>query len=418
MKPELGTLYYDGSCRFCTDGVMRLRAWLAKRGVEIKPFELEAGAPFPEEMRLRCRDGREFGGADAALVVVGARWWGKPLEWIGKLPGIHALLEAGYRWVAQRRHCIGGACQISLPEESDRELGDEVRPIRKTRPLTLWSGWLVMIGLTLLAGWAGFALELENWIRMWLLAVAMWLGFKTLALATTAADGWPRGAMGWLGFALWPGMDVAAFTGRSRPRVYRESEAKVAAVAVLRVLAGGALIFWLAERLVNPVAVGWCGMIALVLALHFGLFDLLALGWRRVGYDVERLMNAPWRARSLADFWGGRWNRAFSRVTNRALFRPMTRRFGVAWGTLAGFFLSGVIHEVVISVPAGGGYGLPTLYFLAQGLGVLLERRLGWRGDWRGRVLMVVVVLGPAFWLFHVEYMKEVMVPMLELMAN
>lgn len=401
MKPEFGTLFYDGTCRFCTDGVMRLRGWLEKRGVEIQPFDVSEGEVTPDEMRLRCADGREFGGADAALVVIGARWWGKPVEWIGRLPGIFHLLAAGYRWVAGRRHCIGGAC----------ELKTAATPRRKRIPLPI--GWGVMLLLTLLAGWAGLALVLENWLRMWVLAVAMWLGFKTLALATTAADGWPNGGLGWLGFAMWPGMDVAAFARRGRPRVYAESEGRVALVAVLRVALGAALVLWLAARLTDPVAIGWCGMIGLVLILHFGLFDLLALFWRRVGFDVERLMNAPWRARSLADFWGGRWNRAFSHVANRALFRPMTKRFGLVWGTLAGFLLSGVVHEVVISVPARGGYGLPTMYFLMQGLGVLLERKLGWRGDWRGRVLMTVVLIGPAFWLFHPQFMTAVVEPML-----
>jgi alginate O-acetyltransferase complex protein AlgI len=404
MKPHLGTLFYDGTCRFCADGVMRFRGWLEKRGVEIAPFDVAEGEAIPDEMRLRCTDGRECGGADAALVVIGARWRGKPLEWIGRLPGVYHLLVAGYRWVAGRRHCIGGACELPA-------LG---RPDAKGGRISLFAAWSVMVALTVLAGWSGFALGLENWLRMWVLAVAMWLGFKTLALATTAADGWPKGGFGWLGFALWPGMDVVAFARRARPQVYAESEAKVALLAFVRVVAGVAMVTWLAGRLSDPVAIGWCGMIGLMLILHFGLFDLLALFWRRFGFDVERLMNAPWRAHSLADFWGGRWNRAFSRVANRALFRPMTRRMGLVWGTMGGFLLSGVIHEAVISVPARGGYGLPTMYFLVQSLGLLLERKMGWRGEWRGRVLMVVVLSGPALWLFHPGFMTEVMAPMLE----
>ena len=293
-------------------------------------------------------------------------------------------------------------------------VGPEARPYPLKRVLSLPVAWAIMVGLTFLAGWAGFALGLEKWLHMWLLAVAMWLGFKTLALATTAADGWPLGALGWLGFALWPGMDVAAFARRVRPQVYAESEVKVAGLALLRVVAGLAIVAGLAGRLSDPVATGWCAMVGLVLILHFGLFDLLALCWRRVGFDVERLMNAPWRAGSLADFWGGRWNRAFSRVANRALFRPMTRRVGLAWGTMGGFLLSGVIHEMVISVPARGGYGLPTLYFALQGMGVLLERKLDWRGHWRGRLLMAGLLFVPAFWLFHPQFMVEVMTPMLE----
>jgi len=405
MKTQWGTLFYDGNCRFCTDGAHRLSGWLARRGVEIAPFEIAEGESLPEEMRLRCEDGREFGGADAVLLVVEASWWGKPLAWIGRLPGFYTLLNAGYRGIARRRYCVGGTCELPHPPKADRV----------SRRITLATTWWITVLLTLVAGWAGDALELENWGRMWLLAVAMWLGFKILALNTTAAGGWPGGLGGGLGFALWPGMDVAAFARRERPKIYREAEWKVALAALLRMVVGLLLVFWGDSRVTSPVAVGWCGMVGLVLVLHFGVFDLLALFWRRLGFDVERLMQAPWRAHSLADFWGGRWNRAFSHVANRALFRPMTRRFGLAWGTLAGFLLSGVVHEVVISVAARGGHGLPTMYFLLQGLGVLMERQLGWRGDWRGTVLMGVVLLAPAFWLFHPLFMAEVMAPMVEL---
>jgi len=41
---------------------------------------------------------------------------------------------------------------------------------------------------------------------------------------------------------------------------------------------------------------------------------------------------------------------------------------------LAVFFVSGLLHELVISFPAGGGWGLPTLYFVLHGGLVWLER--------------------------------------------
>ena len=396
MKAELGTLYFDGDCHLCTRGVTRLKAWLAKRGVAIEPFPSGPGIAPPAEMRLHCCDGRELGGADAALAVVGARGLGKLLARVGRLPGIFALLNVAYRWVAARRHCQNGSCQVPAQRKG----------------LHLATAWVLTGGLTVAAFAFGRGLGMEGWVWMWLLALALWLGFKLLALATTARNGWPRGGLGWLGYALWPGMDAAAFAGRCRPRIYRQAGWKCALFAGLRFAAGGWLVFRLAERLANPVAVGWCGMVGMVLMLHFGVFDWLALFWRRMGFDVERIMDAPWRARSLADFWGSRWNRAFSHVANRALFRPMTRRFGLAPGTLAGFALSGVAHELVISVPANAGYGLPTMYFLLQGTGVLLERWLGWRGDWRGRLLMVVTLTGPAFWLFHPAFMSGVVEPM------
>jgi len=405
MSAELGTLYFDGDCSLCSEGVMRLRAWLAKRGVDIEPFPTGTGIGRPEEMRLNCRDGREFGGVDAALVIIGARGPGKCLAWIGRLPGIFAVLDAGYCWLARRRQCFNGSCEIRVHR----------------RALSPTAAWVLTAAMTLIAFVLGHVLGqrpgLEGWTRMWLLAVALWAGFKVLALATTARGGWPGTGPGWLGYALWPGMDAAAFAVRRRPGFYREAGWKCAVVAGMRIVAGSWLLFRMAGRMSDPIVAGWCGMVGIVLVLHFGIFDWLALFWRRIGFDVERIMDAPWRARSLADFWGSRWNRAFSHVANRALFRPMTRRFGLVWGTLAGFGLSGIAHELVISLPANRGYGLPTLYFLIQGAGVLAERRLGWRGDWRGRLLMVVILSGPVFWLFHPAFMSGVVVPMVERFA-
>ncbi|CAN5161151.1 hypothetical protein BH23VER1_BH23VER1_03490 [soil metagenome] len=399
-KSGLGILYFDGRCALCRGGAERLGGWLARRGIGIAPFPEGPGIRVPDEMRLRCHDGREFGGADAALVVVSAGWWGKPLGWLGRLPGVYRILVAGYRWVARNRYCLGGSCEVRRRKPATRSA------------FTPAGAWWLAGALVLLAFAGGLAMDLVGWLRMWLLAVALWVGFKVLALATTAADRRPRGG-GWIAYALWPGMDAAAFGNRRELRTEGGSMGKGAVAAGARVVVGVWLIAGLAGQMQNPVAAGWCGMAGLVLVLHFGLFDWLALFWRRVGYDVERLMEAPWRARSLADFWGARWNRAFSHVANRALFRPLTRRFGPGWGTMAGFGLSGLAHELVISVPAGAGYGLPTAYFLVQGVGVLAERGLGWRGTLQGRLVMAVVVLAPAFWLFHPAFMTGVVAPML-----
>lgn len=85
---------------------------------------------------------------------------------------------------------------------------------------------------------------------------------------------------------------------------------------------------------------------------------------------------------------------------------------------MAVFLTSGLIHDFVISIPARAGYGLPTLYFLLQGIGVLFERstvgkklQLG-RGA-AGRIFAAVVTVGPLGLLFPPPFIERVVVPML-----
>jgi alginate O-acetyltransferase complex protein AlgI len=96
----------------------------------------------------------------------------------------------------------------------------------------------------------------------------------------------------------------------------------------------------------------------------------------------------------------------------------MRTRFGSPIATLMVFLISGLIHELVISLPAGGGYGLPTTYFMIQGLGVASERTQFARGiglgrGWRGFLFTTVIAGGPVFWLFPEPFIRNVIVPML-----
>src|SRR5260370_39590790 len=71
------------------------------------------------------------------------------------------------------------------------------------------------------------------------------------------------------------------------------------------------------------------------------------------------------------------------------IFAPLHKRLGVGATGFLVFVMSGLVHDLVISVPARGGYGLPTTYFVVQGVGAALERsrfgkRLGLRRGLRG----------------------------------
>lgn len=137
----------------------------------------------------------------------------------------------------------------------------------------------------------------------------------------------------------------------------------------LRNLVIGLALFFGIARFVAPQSsylAAYLGMAGIVFTLHFGLFQLLSCVWRRAGVEARPLMNTPVVSESLGEFWSRRWNTAFRDLTHRFLFRPLTRRFGVRAGIAGGFAFSGLVHELVVSVPAGGGYGGPTLLFDAK----------------------------------------------------
>lgn len=129
------------------------------------------------------------------------------------------------------------------------------------------------------------------------------------------------------------------------------------------------------------------------------LVALATLLWLPSGRLLPPLHNRLQFARSVAEFWGRRWNLWFSDWFRSAIFVPLRR-----WPVLAMilvFVISGLMHEWVINVPlyavTGKRYfGSMMLYFLLQAAGVLVERHF-LRGNARVKSLFVwLVVLVPA----------------------
>ena len=249
---------------------------------------------------------------------------------------------------------------------------------------------------------------------MWTLAGSIYVGCKWLTWRRT-----PTSDVAWwrhVGYLLaWPGLDAPAFlTKRSTNRPSRAEWAFGAAKCVL-----GIALFFGAGRFASfdePYLVGWIGMIGMVLILHFGFFHLLSCAWRSVGVDARPLMDKPLTSCSLSEFWGRRWNTAFRDLTHRFLFRPLTPWLGARGAIFGGFVFSGVVHDVVISMPARGGYGGPTLFFTVQAVGMLFERsavarRFGLGRGLRGWAFTMAVLLVPVYWLFHPPFVENIVVP-------
>lgn len=409
-KPVAGWIFFDASCRFCVAGCRRWGRVLERRGFAWVPLQspgaaARLGVPEAEllnELRVLPADGPALGGVDAVLALMRRVEWLRPLAWLLGLPGLRPLAAAGYRRLARHRHCLGGRCRLNLPTPRTASL-------RPSDALAC----LAAPGLL-----AALVTSQPRWVFMWALGIGLGLAGKWLTWRDARSLGLPTPparTLAW--FLLWPGLDGRAFFARSAPPARPPVREWIR--AGIQLALGLSLFCVAAPRvaLTHPLTGGWLAMIGVVLTLHFGLFHLLSLAWRRHGVHAHPIMRRPLGANSLAAFWGDRWNTAFSIPARRFLFAPLTRRLGIVPAITAVFLLSGLLHECVISLPAGAGYGLPTAYFLLQAAGILLERsglgrRLGFSHGVRGWIHMAVFTAGPLFWLFPPAFIESVVLPM------
>jgi hypothetical protein len=257
---------------------------------------------------------------------------------------------------------------------------------------------------------------LPPWEFMWALSFAIYFSLKWVtwwrARRLTAHPMWRSVAY----LIAWPGMEADRFLN-TQQRVPAPATAKWLWAVFETSL--GALLLWVLARSVpqhNPLLRGWVGMAGLILILHFGLFQMVALLWEGFGVAAEPIMRSPLRSTSLGEFWGKRWNLGFRQLAYELIFRPTFRALGTGTAGFLVFAVSGLIHDLVISLPARAGYGLPTLYFLLQGAGVTIERSrvgqsFGLARGMRGWCFMTVFLIAPVFWLFHPWFVLRVIVP-------
>ncbi|HTG28551.1 MAG TPA: MBOAT family protein [Methylomirabilota bacterium] len=284
---------------------------------------------------------------------------------------------------------------------------------------TRWkvTGWLPLAVLPAAA--LAFYKLLVPWAFMWILAVSIYAGLKWLTW-WSARNHIHHQVWCDIAYLLaWPGMDAEAFlrsSGRvSRPRVREWLRA-------VFVTCAGAALLWIVSRVPPPNLLllrGWIGMLGLILLLHFGTFQIVALFWQNLGVDAQPIMSAPLHSHSLSEFWGKRWNLGFRELAHDLIFAPLHRRLGVAGAGFLVFVVSGLIHDLVISLPARGGYGLPTFYFALQGIGVALERssvgsQLGLRRGYRGWLFMASFAAAPVYFLFHPPFVLRVIIPFIK----
>ncbi len=275
-----GWVLYDGDCSICTRTARRCKGLLERVGFQIAALQVaEAGVECrrdergrPTEMIVVMPDGRKLGGADGIVAIARRLWWGWPLYAVAQVPGVMNLMRVVYRYIAARRACSGSVCAI--PQR--RKAGD---------------GLVLVILPVLVLLTQNFY---PSWVFMWLLAWSLFFGCKWLT--------WRRGlrtidGVGWfvsLGYLFgWVGMDAKRFF--SGAPVQFKLKWSDWGWPVANILAGTTLIWLVVRQMVGawPIAAGWVGMVGVILCLHFGTFQLLALAWQRSGVNARSLMQEP-----------------------------------------------------------------------------------------------------------------------------
>jgi alginate O-acetyltransferase complex protein AlgI len=243
--------------------------------------------------------------------------------------------------------------------------------------------------------------------------------FFALKLLTLAGTPWDVPAWRLASYVfLWPGMKPSQFLGLA-PTKRPVAKGSELARALAKTALGLAGFAWAVvnAKTAPPMWVGWVGMLGIIFTLHFGGFDLLSWAWRRAGVAALPIMKSPMRSTSLGEFWGERWNLAFAEIARRFIFRPLARPLGASLAGSTVFLVSGLVHESVISLPARGGWGGPTFYFVLQAVGIVTERgaagrRIGLGRGWLGWFWVLLFAAVPIPLLFHRPFVERVIVPM------
>ncbi|MGJ8672604.1 MBOAT family protein [Rubritalea sp.] len=244
------------------------------------------------------------------------------------------------------------------------------------------------------------SLEAGAFLRMVMLCSVLMAGMKWIVYSEWRRSGGQVIPLGsWLCFACcWFGMDPKPWVTSRRKLSVRADWAWGSFCG----LVGVALVYVMSD-VVALVPL----FIAMSMGFHFGALRLLTAFWKSVGVPVRALFRNPLRMRGFADFWGKRWNLAYSQMMARCVKRPLNRFLDQRAGTFAVFVISGLLHELAITVPVRGGYGLPTLFFMMQGLFTCYE---GKPSKWMGVLCGLSLIWGLPV-LFPERFVMEVILP-------
>jgi len=252
-------------------------------------------------------------------------------------------------------------------------------------------------------------------VRMLVIVIFQLVSMKIVVYTITSERGTNLNFFQWIAFAIgWFGMRSDLFKNfpeASRPHrsLFIKGTSRIAiGLALLYLSSMPSLqhLFFLPDILL---------LAGLSLVLHFGILNLAAGVWRSCGVPVSELFPSPYRSRSLKEFWGKRWNVAFSEMTALIIYRPLKSNIGSRAAIVTSFLFSGLLHEIAISLPVRTGYGFPMLYFVIHAICMQLEEQPIIKRAINRPVTATLWVLGclllPISLLFHPAFVHEVLEP-------
>jgi hypothetical protein len=111
----------------------------------------------------------------------------------------------------------------------------------------------------------------------------------------------------------------------------------------------------------------------------YGCAEIAFALWSLAGLRGYPHFNNFYSARTPADFWR-RYNRPVTQYMFENVFRPAGGARAPVRGTLAAFFVSGVLHEYIAGIALQEVQGFQLAFFMIQGAAVAATQRLRPRG--------------------------------------
>jgi len=161
----------------------------------------------------------------------------------------------------------------------------------------------------------------------------------------------------------------------------------------------GVNLFWggCSSNSRGPISGAWLGPVGeLAFLLRFGCFHLLRAALAKLGHRCQTINELAGAGAQRCGFLGPGWSDGFRKFDASLLFQPLTsQNMGPRWSMVLGFGMSGLVHDLVISVPTGGGCSPAdvVLSFARQRSAVRAVARLG--RAWQGWLLTMLIVVGP-----------------------